>query len=159
MTSTALRVVLGSVAVLLCFLTWAVTADAARSYQRLTRLRTESRRVVGTIVSIEVERIRPTGESRSRSATWRMARVRYEVDGVTYTPAERHMLAGDTLRLGVGDSYPLLILPDDPGHPIAPNEITGSWIALVYQPALLAAVAALALLGAWKLPRRTSRDR
>jgi hypothetical protein len=158
MKTRVLRVVLGIMAVLFALLTWAVTADAARAYERLTRLRTESRRVAGTIVSIEVEPIRPAGEPRSRSETWRLARVRYEVDGVTYMPVERHMLAGDTLRLGVGDSYPLLVLPDDAGHPIAPNEIAGSWIALFYQPVLLGAVSALALLGAWRLRTRTSGD-
>ena len=152
MRMVILRAVLGALAVLFCALTLAVSRDSVDSYTRLRRLRTEGRPVVGTIVSIDIERTRPAGKPQGKVETWRLARVQYEFNGADYLPLERHVLTGATAQLGVGDSYRLLVLPDQPARPIAPDAVAGSWFALVAQPLLLVAISILALWCTWKLP-------
>ena len=157
MRVVVLRIALTVLAVVFCALTLAVSRDSADSYRRLRRLRSEGQPVVGTIVSIEIERTRPPGEPRGTVQTFRMARVQYEFNGVKYLPLERHILAGPTADLGVGDPYRLLVLPDQPARPIAPDAVRGSWFALLFQPVLLTGISILALWCTWKLPLLVAR--
>ena len=152
MRVVVLRAVLGVLALVFCALTLVVTRGSADSYRQLRRLRTESRPVVGTIVSIDIERTRPAGKPAGQVQTWRLARVQYEFNGVQYLPLDRHILTGPTAQLAVGDRYRLLVLPDQPARPIAPDAVAGSWFALVAQPLLLGAISVLTVWCTWKLP-------
>ncbi len=126
--------------------------DSVREQSRLRRLRTEGVAVIGTIVRVDVERQHPSNangrEDRTRWEYFRMATVRYAFGGRTYVPDHRHYLTGRYEAAQVGDAYPLLLLPDLPDKPYAPDAIVGSWIAVFAQPVLLVLTAALCFFGA-----------
>lgn len=143
------RALVGLLAPALLGLAWLSAKDSVVEQARLSRLEQEGQRVVGTIVRIDIEKRRPSlingGEDRTRWEYWRLARVKYTFGGRDYLPEATHHLTGPQEALQVGDPFPLLVLPDLPGRPYAPDTIVGSWIAVFVQPLLLVAVAALAL--------------
>lgn len=143
------RVFVGLLAPALLGLAWLSAKDSVVEQARLSRLEQDGQRVVGTIVRIDIEKRRPTltsgGEDRTRWEYWRFARVKYTFAGRDYLPDPPHHLTGPQESLQIGDPFPLIVLPDLPGRPYAPDTIVGSWIAVFVQPVLLLLVAALAL--------------
>ncbi len=118
---------------------------------RLARLKAEGQQVRGTIAAIDLER-RPattaSGETiRGKYETYRMARVRYTVGGVTFTPDQRFALAGDQAdsRRRAAPS-PVIVLPDMPDKPFSPSDsIATTRVVVVLLPLMLAAAGVLSL--------------
>ncbi len=143
-----LRIFFGLFAILLAALSVMIAIDGVREYGNLSRLETEAKRVTGTIVRIDVERQSGSRDRRNPEYT-RLATVRYEFADNFYEPRDRHTLTGASANLAVGSPMTLLVLPDQPGKPYAPDTIAGSWFVLFAAPLLLAALAALVGGLAW----------
>ncbi|MBX7187097.1 MAG: hypothetical protein K1Y01_18295 [Vicinamibacteria bacterium] len=138
----------------LLWLAWLSAKESVVEQARLSRLSREARQVAGVIERIDVEKRRPSltdgGEDRTRWEYWRIATVRHSYGGRDYPSSLTFRLTGPQEQLRVGDSIPLLVLPDVPEKPYAPGTVAGSWIAVFVQPVLLLGVAALCAFGAFR---------
>lgn len=139
---------------LLVWLAWLSAKDSVVEQARLSRLPGEAHQVVGTIERVDVEKRRPIQldgtEDRRNWEYWKIATVKHSFGGREYPSSLRVRLTGPQEQKGVGDTLPLLVLPDLPHKPYAPDTVAGSWIAVFVQPVLLLAVAALAFFCAWR---------
>lgn len=120
---------------------------------RLARLGTEGRQVQATIAAIDLDRrpaTTPSGETiRGKYETVRMARVRYTIGGVTFTPDQRFSLAADQATLDVGSPFLVIVLPDVPDKPFSSRDSVGTTrVAAFLLPLMLAMAGGLCVWGA-----------